>query len=78
MGSDPYTGDTENPEWAAWYALSMEGRWREAEKLWQFYLSVGGSLAPEPDSQSPFYMDDPPDPPPIDGWPDVRVIRRGV
>ena len=37
-----------------WYCLTPEERWQETQKLWQFYLSTGGSLDPEPDSQSPF------------------------
>jgi hypothetical protein len=27
---------------------------QESMKLWRFYLDAGGSLDPEPDSQSPF------------------------
>lgn len=41
-------------EWLDWYRLSPAERWNETEKLWAFYLTVGGSLDPEPDSQSPF------------------------
>jgi hypothetical protein len=41
-------------EWKDWYALGPAERWAETQKLWSFYLSVGGSLDPEPDSQSPF------------------------
>jgi hypothetical protein len=41
-------------EWLDWYRLSPEERWRETQKLWSFYLKVGGSLDTEPDSQSPF------------------------
>jgi len=77
MKSDPFSGGMDDEEWAEWQQLSMQERWRESMKLWQFYLAVGGSLAPEPDPQSPFYLDDPPDPAPTDGRPGVRVIRRG-
>jgi hypothetical protein len=70
------TGDLENDEWAAWYRLTPQERWRETERLWQFYLSVGGSLDPEPDSQSPFYFDDDSLGVPA-AKPIVRVIRRG-
>ena len=45
----------ESDEWRAWYALSPQNRWIETEKLWEFYIAMGGSLDPEPDSQSPFY-----------------------
>ncbi len=41
-------------EWLDWYLLTPEQRWSETQKLWSFYLEVGGSLDTEPDSQSPF------------------------
>ena len=41
----------EQDEWAS---LSPQERWQENEKLWQIYLEMGGSLDPQPDSQSPF------------------------
>lgn len=37
-----------------WYRMSPDERWRQSSMLWQFYESSGGSLEPEPDSQSPF------------------------
>jgi hypothetical protein len=42
-------------EWAEWYRLTPIQRWLESEKLWQTYLGLGGSLDPEPDTQSPFF-----------------------
>ncbi|HQU92462.1 MAG TPA: hypothetical protein PLK77_09210 [Pyrinomonadaceae bacterium] len=42
-------------EWAEWYRLTPMERFRESEKLWETYLSLGGSLDPEPDTQSPFF-----------------------
>jgi len=42
-------------EWAAWYRLTPQERWRESEKLWEVYLYLGGSLDPEPDTQSPIF-----------------------
>ena len=42
-------------EWAEWYRLTPVQRWLESEKLWQTYLTLGGSLDPEPDTQSPFF-----------------------
>ena len=42
-------------EWADWYRLTPQQRWRESEKLWEVYLALGGSLDPEPDPQSPFF-----------------------
>ena len=64
-------------EWEEWYRLTPLQRWEESQKLWPTYLALGGSLDPEPDSQSPF--DDP------KAWrasaahgrPGVRVLRRG-
>jgi hypothetical protein len=41
-------------EWLDWYRLSPRQRWKETQKLWGFYIKMGGSLDPEPDSQSPF------------------------
>ena len=63
-------------EWAEWYRLTAVQRWLESEKLWQTYLALGGSLDPEPDSQSPFYDGSAPGPRPVDGRPGVRVLRR--
>jgi hypothetical protein len=37
-----------------WAVMTPQERWAESTKLWQFYLAMGGSLDPEPDSQSPF------------------------
>lgn len=39
-----------------WMLLSPKKRFKEASKLWGVYLSLGGSLDPEPDPQSPFYF----------------------
>jgi hypothetical protein len=44
----------ESEQWLEWYRLTPQERWRETTKLWELYLSVGGSLDPEPDPQSPF------------------------
>ncbi len=44
-----------DPEWAEWYRLSPAERWLESEKLWDSFLTLGGSLDPEPDTQSPFF-----------------------
>ena len=64
-------------EWAEWYRLTPVQRWLESEKLWQTYLALGGSLDPEPDSQSPFDFPELRGPRPVDGRPGVRVLRRG-
>ena len=41
-------------DWSDWYRMTSTERWIETQKLWSFYLSVGGTLDSEPDSQSPF------------------------
>lgn len=63
--------------WQEWYQLSPMERWRESLKLWQFYVRVGGSLDPEPDSQSPFDAFMPRGSAPADGRSGLRVLRRG-
>ncbi len=42
-------------EWAEWYRLTPAQRLPETSRLWQTYLALGGSLDPEPDTQSPFF-----------------------
>ena len=69
--------DLVGEEWAEWYRLTPEQRFLESMKLWETYLALGGSLDPEPDTQSPFF-----DPKEwrenaFDGRPGVRVLRRG-
>ncbi len=43
-------------EWAEWYKLSPLERWEKSQQLWTTYLNLGGSLDPEPDTQSPFHV----------------------
>lgn len=38
-----------------WYRLTPQERFAESQKLWDTFLLLGGSLDPEPDSQSPFH-----------------------
>ena len=47
--------DIAGEEWASWYALGPSQRFLESMKLWETYLALGGSLEPEPDTQSPFF-----------------------
>ena len=35
-------------EWADWYRLSPQDRWRETEQLWRTFTDLGGSLDVEP------------------------------
>jgi hypothetical protein len=64
-------------EWHEWYRLTPLERWRESEKLWAQYLAQGGSLDPEPDSQSPFDFPELRGARPVDGRAGLRVLRRG-
>ena len=64
-------------EWAEWYRLTPVQRWLESEKLWQTYLALGGSLDPEPDTQSPFFDARAPRSRPAHGRAGLRVLRRG-
>ena len=73
-------GDEERfsePEWLEWYALTPLERWAESEKLWAHYLAVGGSLDPEPDTQSPFFDPAAQSSRPVDGRSGLRVVRCG-
>ena len=63
--------------WTEWYRLTPQERWAESQKLWQFYLQVGGSLDPEPDRQSPFDAFVTRGSAPAYGRSGVRVLRRG-
>lgn len=45
---------TLDPEVLDWYRMTPLERWKESERLLHHYLEMGGSLDPEPDSQSPF------------------------
>ena len=64
-------------EWADWYRLTPQERWEESQKLWETYLALGGSLDPEPDTQSPFFDPEAPCQGASDGRPGLRVLRRG-
>jgi hypothetical protein len=60
-------------EWAEWYRLSPAERFRESMKLWDTYLALGGSLEPEPDTQSPFF-----EPEEWRGYMEVQVATIGL
>ena len=63
-------------EWAEWYRMTPQQRWAETEKLWVTYLALGGSLDPEPDTQSPFFDAEEWREFSTDGGPGVRAVRR--
>ena len=59
-----------------WYRLMPAQRWLESEKPWQTYLALGGSLGPDPDTQSPFFAARASRRRPAHGRSGVRVLRR--
>lgn len=63
-------------EWLEWYQMTPLQRWQESQKLWAFYLKTGGSLDPEPDSQSPFDSLFKRRSLPAHGRSSLRIIRR--
>lgn len=64
-------------EWAEWYLMTPQERFRESEKLMELYLALGGSLDPEPDPQSPFFDPEEWRENASHGRPSVHFIRRG-
>ena len=63
-------------EWADWYQLTPQERWEQSQALWPVFLALGGTLDPEPDTQSPFFDPDEWRPCAADGRPGLRVLRR--
>jgi len=64
-------------EWAEWYSLPPKERWRRSLELWEMFVQLGGSLDPEPDTQSPFYDPDASRSGSPYGRAGLRVLRRG-
>ena len=65
-----------NDEQAEWAKLTPQQRYIESCKLWSTYLALGGSLDPEPDSQSPFDFPELERAVPADGRSGVHFVRR--
>jgi hypothetical protein len=63
-------------EWAEWYALTPQQRFARSMELWEIYLAYGGSLDPDPDTQSPFFDEAEWRANVTNGGPSVRLIRR--
>lgn len=68
--------DVTSGEWAEWYRLTPAQRWARSAQLWAIYLELGGSLEPEPDTQSPFFDASARRAVAADGRPGLRVLRR--
>jgi hypothetical protein len=64
-------------EWAEWYLLPALVRWQQSMQMLEAFLAMGGSLDPEPDTQSPFFDAEAPGPGPPDGRAGLRFLRRG-
>ena len=69
-------GGVAEDEWAEWRKLTPEQRFLESMKLWETYLALGGSLEPEPDTQSPFFDPEEWRENSAHGRSGVRVLRR--
>ena len=65
-------------EWKEWIALTPLERFRRSEELFAQYLTMGGSLDPDPDPTSPFYDAEAPGAVPAYGGTGLRVLRRGA
>ena len=76
MSREPYMMSWLNEEQLEWARLTPEQRYRESCQLWSTYLALGGSLDPEPDSQSPFDFPELQRAVPGDGRSGVHFIRR--
>jgi hypothetical protein len=63
-------------EWAEWYRLTPQERFQESMRRWDTYLALGGTLEPEPDTQSPFFDAEEWRKCACHGGPGVRVLRR--
>ena len=60
-----------------WLRLTPAERLLESGRLWAMYLALGGSLDPEPDSQSPFYTPEAPRPGITHRRTGMHHLRRG-
>ncbi len=59
-----------------WYRMTPAQRWVESMQLWETYLLLGGTLDPEPDSQSPFDDPEARRGGAAHGRPGLRAVRR--
>ena len=65
-------------EWKDWLDLTPIQRFHESEKIFAHYLTMGGSLDPDPDPTSPFYLPEESSAGAAYGRPGLRVLRRGA
>jgi len=67
----------EQSEAYEWLLLTPQERWLESMKLWETFLALGGSLEPQPDTQSPFYFAETASTGIADGRAGDDSVRRG-
>lgn len=65
-----------DPELLDWYRMTPEERWVESQRLWATFTFLGGSLDPQPDSQSPFDVPPQRGRGPADGRSGLHSVRR--
>ncbi len=69
--------DDYSEEMDEWARMTPIQRYIESDKLWSIYLNFGGSLDPQPDSQSPFDFPELQRAVSCNGRSGVHFIRRG-
>lgn len=69
--------EDDSEEWKEWAALTPAERWEQSSQLWAIYLALGGSLDPQPDSQSPFDFPELERAVPAYGRPGLYPLRSG-
>jgi hypothetical protein len=65
-------------EWKEWVDLTPIERFRRSERFFAEYLTMGGSLDPDPDPTSPFYDPSQWRAGAAHGRAGLRVLRRGA
>ncbi len=76
MRSDDAWDSVLPDEWKEWYGLTPQERWQQNMTLWETFVILGGSLEPEPDSQSPFFDPEEASAGAGGGRPGLRIVRR--
>ena len=70
--------DDLSDEWKEWIDLTPIERFRESEKFFAQYLSMGGSLDPDPDPNGPFDFPELWSGSAAHGRAGLRLVRRGA
>ena len=64
------------PDFLEFAALSPAERLARSAELWDMYLTYGGSLDPDIDPQSPFFVAEAQPSGPINGRTGLHIVRR--